>query len=306
MANDLYKDYVNIASTGLKRNMFSGNQVGTQSIYDRNRAQDAKADMPVNNRPFKGLLGKIFGRDKKDSDYMPGTSVDEFEQQFTSGEGESVASEEDLAYTPSGNFTDDYLDTEQTDDSEDYGQSEEETEENIVSELSNVYNKARGFFPTLDLQWGKKGWIPDWLEGKQGWIPDYFQGKQGAWGDYWPSIDWVAPPEKSAEISKGLYDTNYKAGDWLYNQFSPGDSKSAGDIERMQYPEEIPIEDYMLDYRKKHSQTFMDNISDNLYSGQQGPGVGINPEGYDLLGIGEDNIENQNNNLLASLKLRNM
>ena len=73
MANDLYKDYVNIASTGLKRNMFSGNQVGTRSIYDKNRLQDAKADMPAS----QGLLGKIFGRNKKNSDYRPGNPTTE-------------------------------------------------------------------------------------------------------------------------------------------------------------------------------------------------------------------------------------
>ena len=318
MAVDMFKDYVNIASTGLNRNMFSGNQVGSSSIYDRNRAADAKANMPANNAPFAGLMSKlrqIFGKDRKGGDYTPGTEV-------TLDNTGSVFSE-----YPADDI--DYSTEEQIGDNEDYGESEEETEENIVSELSNIKSAAGTLFPDLDAKKGMLGWLPDWLEGKQGFIPDYFQGKQGLFPDYLPSIGWDAPPEVSSKLGKGIYDTKNQLGDWLYNQFSLPDGKSAGEIEAMQYPEEIPMEEYMKMYGSSESGELDENTMYNMdedamtdeyldegfssdtdfYGTSSEPGksynIGFNPNA-DLLGMGNENINRRKKGLLGALKLRNM
>lgn len=314
----MFKDYVNIASTGLNRDMFSGNQVGSSSIYDRNRAADAKADMPANNAPFAGLMGKlgqIFGKDKKGSDYTPGTKV-------TPDNTGSVFSE-----YPTDDI--DYSTEEQTGDSEEVDIQNESAEETFTDELSNVGGFFGQFFPDLDLRFGKQKLIPDYFENKEGLIPDLFQGKKGLWPDYLPSIGWDAPPEISSKLGKGFYDTKNQLGDWLYNQFSLPDGKSAGEIEAMQYPEEIPMEEYMKMYGSSKAGELDENTMYNMdedemydnyldegsssdtdfYGTSSEPGksynIGFNPNA-DLLGMGNENINRRKKGLLGALKLRNM
>lgn len=319
MAKNPLMEYAQIYGGGLGKNIFSGNIQGTQSIYDRNREADAKVKMPPNPAPFAGLmskLGQIFGRDKKGSDYTPGTKV-------TPDNTGSVFSE-----YPADNI--DYSTEEEVilDDNGD-PVSVPADDETIGGELTNVGSKIREFLPTLDLQKGKKGWIPDWLEGKQGWIPDWLQGKEGAWADYFPGVDWVAPPEKSADIAKGIYDTKNKLGDWLYNQYNFGSGKSAGDIERSQYPEELSMEEYMKMYGSSEAGELDENTMYNMeqdemyddyldegssfdtdfYGTSSEPGksynIGFNPNA-DLLGIGNQNINKRTRGILGALKLRGM
>lgn len=319
MAVDMFKDYVNIASTGLNRDMFSGNQVGSSSIYDRNRAADAKADMPANNSPFAGLmskLGQIFGKNKKGSYYTPGTKV-------TPDNTGSVFSE-----YPTDDI--DYSNEEETilDDNGD-PVSVPANNETIGGELGNVVGAAGTLFPDLDAKKGMSGYIPDYFEGKQGLIPDYFQGKQGLFPDYLPSIGWDAAPEISSKLGKGIYDTKNQLGDWLYNQFSLPGGKSAGEIEAMQYPEEIPMEEYMKMYGSSESGELDENTMYNMeqdemydnyldegsssdtdfYGTSSEPGksynIGFNPNS-DLLSMGNENINRRKKGLLGALKLRNM
>ena len=147
MAKNPLMEYAQIYGGGLGKNIFSGNIQGNQSIYDRNREADAKADMPPNPAPFAGLmskLGQIFGRDKKGSDYTPGTKV-------TPDNTGSVFSEYPA-------------------DDIDYGDKEEvilddngdpvSVDETIGGELSNVAGAVGTLFPDIDAKKGKEGCIP--------------------------------------------------------------------------------------------------------------------------------------------------
>jgi hypothetical protein len=316
MAKNPLMEYAQIYGGGLGKNIFSGNIQGNQSIYDRNREADAKANMPPNPAPFAGLmskLGQIFGRDKKGSDYTPGTNV-------TPDNTGSVFSEYPA-------------------DDIDYGDKEEvilddngdpvSVDETIGGELSNVAGAAGTLLPDLDAKKGMLGWLPDYFEGKQGLIPDYFQGKQGLFPDYLPSIGWDAAPEISSKLGKGFYDTKNKLGDWLYNQYNFGSGKSAGDIERSQYPEELPMEEYMKMYGSSEAGELDENTMYNMeqdemyddyldegssfdtdfYGTSSEPGksynIGFNPNA-DLLGMGNQNINKRTKGILGALKLRGM
>lgn len=136
----------------------------------------------------------------------------------------------------------------------------------ISGELGNIGKTLGGAFPDLDAKKGKLGWLPDWLEGKQGLLPDYFQGKQGMWPDYFPSIEWDAPPKLSGKLAEGMESPFFsnlanKAYNFLGRQ----------DVDEAQYPEEIPMEDYLNKYgtSKEDEQNMLlrEALHNALYQG---------------------------------------
>tara|TARA_R110002167_G_scaffold85904_3_gene232753 strand:- start:7339 stop:8337 length:999 start_codon:yes stop_codon:yes gene_type:complete len=114
--------------------------------------------------------------------------------------------------------------------------------EGIGSEIgnvfSNLYGMAKKTIPKVSLNKGTKGYVPDYLEGKQGLVPDTLQNLWNGTGDdddegYLPSLDVDFRTDTTTNLGSKIYDGINGAPD---------------------YPEEVPMEEYMSRAKAKRDK----------------------------------------------------
>ena len=156
------------------------------------------------------------------------------------GSQREAAGQDAYSYDNAGSSGEESMDS-GTSDSNPNKSSLSEHTEGIGSEIgnvfSNLYGMAKKTIPKVSLNKGTKGYVPDYLEGKQGLVPDTLQNLWNGTGDddegYLPSLDVDFRTDTTTNLGSKIYDGINGAPD---------------------YPEEVPMEEYMSRAKAKRDK----------------------------------------------------